>query len=59
MKTTDAISHFGSKAKLAAALGINPVSIYSWHEAVPKARQYELERITKGKLKADWPVVPK
>lgn len=54
MKTKKAIKHYGTVAKLAAALKIKPPSIYDWGETVPKQRQYELERITGGKLKADW-----
>lgn len=54
MKTKTAIEHFGSIKLLAAALSIKPPSVYSWGKTVPRQRQYELERITKGKLKADW-----
>lgn len=59
MKTQDAITHFGNASKLAAALGIKAPSVYGWGVAVPKQRQYEIERITNGKLKADWPVTAK
>jgi hypothetical protein len=55
MKTKVAIKHFGTKAALAAALNIKPPSIASWGTTVPKQRQYELERITNGALKAEWP----
>jgi len=55
MKTKDAIAHFKSPSKLAEALGIKAPSVYSWGKHVPKQRQYELERITNGALKADWP----
>jgi transcriptional repressor of cell division inhibition gene dicB len=55
MKTKDAISHFKTKSALAAALRIKPSSIADWGTDVPKQRQYELERITKGALKAVWP----
>jgi DNA-binding transcriptional regulator YdaS (Cro superfamily) len=58
MLTEDAIKHFKTKTALAAALGIKPPSIADWGEIVPKQRQYELERITSGKLKADWTVKP-
>ena len=59
MNTQNAIEFFGSKAKLARALDIKAPSIHNWGEQVPKQRQYELERITKGALKADWPVKAK
>jgi len=54
MKTASAIKHYGTIKKLARALGIKPPSVYDWGPIVPKQRQYELERITKGKLRADW-----
>jgi transcriptional repressor of cell division inhibition gene dicB len=53
MKTTEAISHYGSRAKLAAALGIRDVSSIShWGDVVPDLRQFQLEVVTKGVLKA-------
>jgi len=52
MKTRQAIKHFGSIKLLARALAIKPPSVYQWGDQPPKQRQYELERITKGKLKA-------
>lgn len=57
MKTVDVITYFGSAKELAAALDIKVPSIYGWGEDVPQRRQYELERITEGKLKATWPKV--
>lgn len=59
MRTADAISHFKTASALARSLRITPQAITSWGELVPKVRQYELERITNGKLKADWPVAAK
>jgi len=52
VKTKDAIKHYGSIRALAAALDMWPHSIYRWGEYVPRARQYELEIKTGGKLKA-------
>ncbi|MAX33695.1 MAG: Cro/Cl family transcriptional regulator [Halomonadaceae bacterium] len=53
MKTADAIQYFGGKKKdLAKALGLSPSAITQWGDSVPPLRQYELERITGGKLKA-------
>ncbi|MBO2582512.1 Cro/CI family transcriptional regulator [Shewanella algae] len=51
MKTSDAISHFGSKTNLANALGVTHSAVCQWGEEVPPRRAYQLERITKGKLK--------
>jgi DNA-binding transcriptional regulator YdaS (Cro superfamily) len=53
MRTEDAIEHFGSQAALARALGIRPPSIADWGDDVPPLRQLQLERLTKGELRAD------
>ena len=54
MKTQDAISHFGSRKKLAEALGITDVSaIAHWGSYVPWSRQHQLQVITCGRLVAD------
>ncbi|MEX0297260.1 Cro/CI family transcriptional regulator [Pseudomonas putida] len=52
MKTTDAAAFFGSKKKLADALSINPSAVTQWGEFVPEARQYQIQVLTKGRLKA-------
>jgi len=52
VKTSDAIRFFGSKAELARALGIKRQAITSWRDRVPLARQYQIEQLTGGKLKA-------
>jgi len=53
MKTSEAIEYYGSAKALADAIGIWPHVIYRWKEYPPKARQYELEVKTNGKLKAE------
>lgn len=53
MTTSDALAFFTSNAKLAQALGIKPPSVCEWKEYPPALRQLQIERITKGKLKAD------
>ena len=53
MTTDDAISHYGSQSKLAAALGINQSAVAAWGEHPPKLRQLQLHQITRGKLRAD------
>ncbi|WP_025039775.1 Cro/CI family transcriptional regulator [Nitrosospira briensis] len=45
MKTTFAISLFGSVAELAAALGITVQAVYLWGDEVPKLRQYEIREL--------------
>lgn len=53
MKTREAIEYFGSVKALADALGCWPHVIYRWGDHPPKARQYEIEVKTGGKLKAE------
>jgi hypothetical protein len=53
MTTQEAVEHFGGIKKLAAELGIWAHVIYRWGDHPPKARQYELEVKSKGKLKAE------
>lgn len=53
MLTKDAISHYGNQAKLAAALEITSGAISQWGEYPPRLAQLELEKMTKGKLKAE------
>ena len=52
MKKTDAIRHFGSVAALAEALDITPEAIYQWGDEVPEGRDFQIEVLTKGKVKA-------
>lgn len=47
------INHMGSVLALANALGIERQAIYQWKGKVPPRRAYEIERVTKGKFKAD------
>ena len=54
MTKAQAIEHFGSISKLAKALGVSYEAIRQWEE-VPELRQYQLERITKGALRASAP----
>lgn len=54
MRLDEAVSHFGTQQKLADALGIKQGSISSWdRDVIPLARALQIEKITKGKLKAD------
>lgn len=53
MKLDDAINYFGSKKKLAEALSIGRSAITNWGDEIPEARQYQIQILTKGKLKAD------
>lgn len=59
MKKSDAVKHFGQKIDLAKALGVSPAAVTQWPEdGIPMRRQYELERITDGQLKASLPGTP-
>lgn len=55
MKTREAVHHFGSKASVAKALGISRAAVTRWGEHVPEGRAYQLELITGGALRAEWP----
>ncbi|WP_394230170.1 Cro/CI family transcriptional regulator [Shewanella colwelliana] len=52
MKTKDAISYFGNKSSLAKVLELSKSAISQWPEDVPELRAYQIEHLTKGKLKA-------
>ena len=53
MLTNDAIQLYGTKAALAAALGIRKQAVQTWGELVPALRAAQLERLTCGRLKFD------
>lgn len=53
MDKQQAIRHFGSSAALARALGITRAAVTNWGERVPPLRQWELEVLTEGALKAE------
>lgn len=46
------VQHFGSRAALARALGINRQAVYQW-DVVPESRAYQIEVLTKGRIKAN------
>lgn len=52
MKTKEAISHFGSMRNLAFACSISAQAVAKWGSSVPLLRQYQLEILTRGKLKS-------
>lgn len=52
MKKKDAVEHFGSVADLAKALAITPEAIYQWGDDVPEGRAFQIDVLTKGKLRA-------
>lgn len=52
MKTETVIEYFKTKTALANALDVSKQAISEWKEIVPFSRQLQIERLTKGKLKA-------
>ena len=54
MKTQEAIDHFGSVVRLATALKLKTrQTVYAWGEYPPAGRQYQIEILTNGALKAE------
>ena len=51
MKKDEVLAYFGTQVQLAKALGISQAAVAQWRE-VPMLRQYQLERLTGGALKA-------
>lgn len=52
MTKEQAIEYFGSGAELARRLGCQRQSVHGWRE-IPIGRQYQIEVLTEGALKAD------
>lgn len=52
MTKSQAIKHFGSVTALAKALRVTYEAVRQWDD-VPELRQYQIERITLGALKAE------
>lgn len=53
MNRADAIKHFEGITPLAKALGITYEAVRQWGDEIPELRQYQLELVTNGQLKAD------
>lgn len=53
MKKKSVIAHYGSVTAIAKALDITTAAVAKWEDIIPKGRAYELEKLTKGKLKVD------
>jgi transcriptional repressor of cell division inhibition gene dicB len=52
MKKSEIVEFFGGIQQVADALGITYQSVREWPEdRVPEGRQYQIQVITKGKLK--------
>jgi|19_taG_2_1085344.scaffolds.fasta_scaffold44873_3 DNA invertase Pin-like site-specific DNA recombinase len=55
MQLTEAIKFFGSKQKIATALNIHRSAVTNWGSEIPLARQFQIQILTKNKLKASEP----
>lgn len=53
MKTKDVLKHFGGQGGTARALGIKQPSVAKWGKYPPPLRQLQIERKTRGLLKAE------
>lgn len=55
MTPREVIAYFGNQNRTAIALDISREAVRKWvaRGAVPKLRQYQIEKVTKGALKAD------
>lgn len=53
MLKSDAVAHFRSQRAVADVLGISEQAVSMWGDLVPEGRAYQLELLTKGKLRAD------
>jgi len=52
MLKSEVVDFFGSARNAAKALGITPAAVSQWGDIVPELRAYQLQQVTKGKLKA-------
>ena len=53
MDMREALEWYGTKTRIAEALGIRLPSVAEWGNTIPPLRQLQLERLTKGALRAD------
>lgn len=53
MTKDQAIKHFGTQVKLAAAIGCKQHTVSGWGEFPPDTRQLQIERASGGVLKAE------
>lgn len=52
MRKSDVIEHFGSVTAVAKALELTTQAVSMWPETVPRNRQWQIDVLTDGKLKA-------
>lgn len=54
MTVTQVIEHFGSVSEVSRKLRVTYQAVQHWknHDEVPEGRQWQIQALTKGKLKA-------
>lgn len=52
MRKSEVIEHFGSVTAVAKALELTTQAVSMWPETVPRNRQWQIDVLTDGKLKA-------
>lgn len=58
MTYDELIAHYGTQSAVAAALNLKQPSIAEWKSGIPVLRQVQIERLTRGRLKADALIEP-
>lgn len=53
MNLEQVVAHFGTQEKAAEALGVTQGSVSAWRDGIPPLRQYQIQLVTGGVLKAD------
>lgn len=53
MTTKEVIDHFETQVAIARALGITQSAVSQWGDRPPMLRQYQIEIVTQGGLRAD------
>lgn len=53
MKSSEVKKHFGGIRATAAALRISYEAVRKWGDYPPLGRQYQIQALTKGRLKAE------
>lgn len=53
MRKSDVIEYFGSVSAVANALELTTQAVSMWPEIVPRNRQWQIDVLTEGKLKAE------
>ena len=52
MGIDEVVAHFGSKKNIASALGVTPSAVSLWGREIPALRQFQIQMVTDGELKA-------